>query len=97
MTYLEEPENESFSEKHDHAETGDVDFSGLILGFSSAALYYLGETSVEGKPQGSLNLPLARQNLDIVKMLQVKSRGNLTSDEARLIEQVIADLSQKFP
>ena len=53
------------------AHTGNaaegVDFSGLILGFSSAALYYMGLATVEGKPAPSKNLPLARQNIDIIR------------------------------
>jgi len=76
-----------------------VDFSGLILGFSSAALYYLGEAPIQGKEMKSIperNLPLAKQNIDIVELLKNKTQGNLTEEESRLLNQVLSDLRIKY-
>jgi hypothetical protein len=72
--------------------TSSVDFSGLILGFCSAALSYLGFND------GSIgkNLILARQNIDIIEMLRDKTKGNLTDEEKTLIEEVVFDLKAKF-
>lgn len=75
---------------------GSVDFSALILGFSSAALYYMGEATVEGRASGQTNLPLARQNIDIILMLRDRTRGNLTQDEDKLLAQLLADLQVKL-
>ena len=75
---------------------GSVDFSALILGFSSAALYYMGEATVEGRPGGPKNLPLARQNIDIILLLRDKTKGNLSSDEDKLLSQLVADLQVKL-
>lgn len=72
-----------------------VDFSALILGFSSAALYYMGIAPVAGKI-ATTNFPLARQNIDIIKMLSEKTHGHLTPEEASLIQQLIADLQLKW-
>lgn len=77
-------------------QENQVDFAGLILGFSSAALYYLGEQVVEGRAIGERNLPLARQNIDIIAMLREKTRGNLSEDETRLIETVLHDLQIRY-
>lgn len=73
-----------------------VDFSGLILGFSSAALYYMGESAIEGRQGGAKNIPLAKQNIDIILMLRDKTQGNLSQDEERLIQQLLADLQLKL-
>lgn len=73
-----------------------VDFSALILGFSSAALYYLGEAPIEGKLPPQTNLPLARQNIDILVMLAEKTKGNLSTDEDRLLHQLLGDLQLKY-
>jgi hypothetical protein len=73
-----------------------VDFAGLILGFSSAALYYMGEGSIDGRPVATKNLDLARQNIDIILMLKDKTKGNLTADEERLMLQLVADLQIKL-
>ena len=73
-----------------------VDFSELIFGFSSAALYYMGQGTVDGKRVGSNNLPLAKQNIEIISMLAEKTKGNLSAKESALIAQVLADLRQKY-
>ena len=73
-----------------------VDFSALILGFSSAALYFMGEATVEGRESGPKNLPLARQNIDIILILREKTKGNLSVDEDRLMSQLVADLQVKL-
>ncbi len=77
-------------------EGNSVDFSGLVFGFSSAALHYLGESAIEGKSPSSANLILAQQNIDILLILRDKTKNNLTSDETTLLTQVIADLQSKF-
>ena len=69
-----------------------LDFSALILGFSSAALHYLGE----GEGQSPVNLVLARQNIEIIRLLKDKTRGNLTPDELALLEKVTVDLQLKY-
>lgn len=77
-------------------EGNSVDFAGLVLGFSSAALYYMGETSIEGKAAKETNLPLARQNIDILLLLKEKTKNNLSDEEFKLLDQVIHDLQTKF-
>ncbi|MCX6108199.1 MAG: DUF1844 domain-containing protein [Proteobacteria bacterium] len=81
--------------ENDGTNSGTVDFSGLILGFSSAALYYMGEATVEGRPPQK-NLPLARQNIEFIRLLQTKTKNNLLPEEDRLIRQLIHDLQLKM-
>ncbi len=79
-------------------QDGSVDFSELVLGLSSAALHYMGEGHPgvgDGKPAGT-NMVLARQNIEIIRMLKVKTHGNLTSEELHLIDGVLTDLMTKF-
>lgn len=80
----------------EQAALAPVSFSELVLGFASAALYYTGDSNIEGKAAGQVNLPLAKQNLDIVYLLREKTRGNLSDEENKLIEEVLGDLSQKY-
>ena len=42
------------------------------------------------------NLPLARQTVDLIAMLEEKTKGNLTGDEERLIGQVLFDLRMRY-
>lgn len=74
----------------------ELDFSQLIMGFCSAALLYLGETSSEQRQSTEINIPLARQNIDIIALLKEKTSGNLSDQETRLIEQVLFDLQIRY-
>ncbi len=73
-----------------------VDFTTLVLGFSSAALYYLGDTPIGGQKVKEKNLPLAKQNIDILGLLKEKTNGNLTPDEDKLLSQVLSDLRLRY-
>ena len=73
-----------------------VDFNGLILGFASAALHYIGHSSVEGQKKLEVNLPLSRQNIDIIELLKDKTQGNLSEQESSLISSVLEDLKVKY-
>ena len=77
-------------------ESLPVDFSGLILGFASAALFYSGHSAVEGQKAPEINLPLSRQNIDIIELLKEKTKGNLTQEEQELMTTVLEDLKVKF-
>jgi len=72
-----------------------VDFSALVLGFSSASLSYMGYGAIAG---GSIekNLTLAKQNIEIIELLQEKTKGNLDEQEEKLVKGVLADLKAKF-
>lgn len=85
--------NSSVNDGHNEKS---VNFSELILGFASAALYYTGDTDIEGRKKGEINLDLARYNIDIVRLLHEKTKGNLTEDERQMLETVLADLSLKY-
>ena len=55
-------------------------------------LFHFGETEEENEP----NLPLARHSIDILGMLQDKTRGNLTTEEQRLLENGLTELRFRF-
>ena len=74
------------------ARSSTVDFSGLILGFCSAALSYMGF----GPEQVSLNLDLARQNIEIIELLVKKTEGNRSDEETELCQEALRDLRQRY-
>ena len=77
-------------------DNSSMNFSGLILGFGSAALSYMGLTTQGSTDPTNKNLELARQNIEILEILIEKTRGNLTHEEQHLIEHVLADLRMKY-
>jgi hypothetical protein len=91
---LEIEENKSENAKM--SESQQIDFTGLVLGLSGAALSYLGHLTQQDQSTGPVNLDLAKQNIDILRMLQEKTKGNLNSEEDRILRQVVADLQVRF-
>ena len=79
----------------EQSEKPQLDFSGLILGFSSAALYHIGQAEIDKQKTSKPNFELAKQNIDIIRMLETKTEGNLTTSEKKLIENVLKDLGEK--
>jgi hypothetical protein len=75
--------------------SGAVDFRGLVLGFSGAALHYMGESPAQGE-KPVLNLSLAHQNIEILALLADKTKGNLSDEEERLLQQLLLDLRMRF-
>ena len=76
-----------------------IDFSMLILSLSQTALVHLGEAPDPEAPAGqapSRDLSLARQTIDMLGMLQEKTKGNLTGSEETLIDQILYDLRMRF-
>jgi Domain of unknown function (DUF1844) len=55
-------------------------------------LLHFGETDEENEP----NLPIARHSIDLLAMLQEKTRGNLTVEEQRLLENGLTELRFRY-
>jgi hypothetical protein len=72
-----------------------IDFATFVLSLSTSAMVHLGEAPA---PDGSSakNLELARQTIDILGMLEDKTKGNLSDDEAKLLQQLLCDLRLRY-
>jgi hypothetical protein len=73
-----------------------VDFSTFILSLSHSVLVHLGDAPSPDDGQSHPNLPMARQTIDLIAMLEDKTRGNLTGDEERVLAQVLYDLKLRY-
>lgn len=75
----------------------EMSFATLVLSLTSSALVHLGVAPEPGaSTPGAPNLPLARHTIDILEILKAKTQGNLATDEAALLEQVLHDLHMRF-
>jgi len=74
----------------------EIDFSTFVLSLTSSAFYHLGDMAdpITGKKEA--NLPAVKQTIDMLMMLKHKTRGNLSQDEAKLLEQLIYELQMKY-
>ena len=75
-----------------------VDFQTFCLSLATSALYHMGVTLHPESQQEipEVNLPLARQSIDSLEMLEEKTRGNLDPDEAKLLESLLYELRMRF-
>ncbi len=78
-------------------EPGPIDFYTFVLSLGSSAFVHLGDaphpdTGAPAPP----NLPLAHQTIDILAMLAEKTRGNLTPEESKFLENLLTDLRLRY-
>jgi hypothetical protein len=73
-----------------------IDFSTFILSLSHSALVHLGDAPSLDDQGPERNLPLARQTIDLLGILQEKTRNNLSGEEERLLDQALYDLRLRF-
>lgn len=89
---------EEAAEHSSAAPLPPVDFNTFVLSLSSTALVHLGAAPAElfdGSPPPA-NLPLAKQTIDLIAMLEEKTHGNLTGEEERLLSTVLYDLRMRY-
>jgi hypothetical protein len=78
------------------AGEGELGFSSFIVGLASQAFMFLGSTPDPSSGVVHKDLPQAAAMIDILSMLQSKTVGNLSEDEAHLIEEVLYELRMRY-
>jgi hypothetical protein len=73
-----------------------VDFSTHVLSLASTALIALGKMPPPDGGQHPLDLETARHLIDVLAMLEVKTKGNLDEAEHRLLASLVYDLRVAF-
>jgi hypothetical protein len=75
----------------------DLSFSSFVISLASTAAIHFGDLPdpASGQPL-PLNLEGAAQMIDILALLDQKTRGNLTAEERQLLEQVLYELRLRF-
>jgi hypothetical protein len=73
-----------------------VDFHTFVLSLGSSALLHLGELERPGAGAVEKDLPMAKHTIDILAMLQEKTRGNLSPEEDKLLESLLFDLRLRY-
>src|SRR5262249_47815461 len=73
-----------------------VSFSTFILGLSTQALLHLGDIESPVSGQVERDLGAARHVIDILGILEAKTKNNLEQAEERLLEAVLYDLRMRY-
>jgi Domain of unknown function (DUF1844) len=81
---------------HEH-EASTINFVAFVLSLAHTAAVHFGDVAdpVSGA-RTEPNLPAAQQMIDILALMEEKTRGNLTAEERQLLEQVLFELRMRF-
>jgi len=90
---IKEPSKEDMKQE---VPLPEISFINLIFSLSTSVLIQLGEIQDPVTQQLAKNLPLAKQTIDLIGMLQEKTKGNLTSDEEKVLENILYDLRMRY-
>lgn len=69
-----------------------ITFSTFVVSLNAAVLANLGIIDEPGAGRRTKNLPMAKQTIDVLAMLEEKTRGNLTPEEATMLKSILYDL-----
>jgi hypothetical protein len=74
----------------------EVNFTSLIFSLSSSAFFNLGEIADPQTGEKHKDLLLAKHSIDIIAMLEDKTKGNLNDEEQKFLENILADLRLRY-
>jgi hypothetical protein len=69
-----------------------INFATFIFSLNSSVLVQLGLIDDPATGKKTKNLPLAKQTIDILGILEEKTQGNLTKDEETMLKNILYDL-----
>ncbi len=73
-----------------------MDFSTFVLSLASSAMVNLGIVEGEKIARDGADLVSAKQLIDIIGVLEIKTRGNLTDTEDKLLKSLLYDLRVQY-
>jgi hypothetical protein len=81
----------------ENEETSAITFAGFVISLATTAAVHFGDIEDPGTGKRmEPNLTAAAQMIDLIGMLQEKTKGNLDESEARLIEDLLYELRIRF-
>ena len=92
----EKVEPEKTQEKAEQPPLPEINFSTFVFSLNTSALLHLGEIPDPTSGKQQEDLALAKQTIDLIAMLEEKTRRNLTSDEENLLKQILYDLRLRY-
>jgi hypothetical protein len=72
------------------------DLQGLFIMLASSALMNLGEAADPETGERVLDLGQAKEAIDLLSLLRLKTEGNRTDQESHLLEEMLYDLQLRF-
>jgi hypothetical protein len=74
------------------AQFPEINFATFVASLNASALLQLGAIEDPTTGTKNKNLPMAKQTIDILSMMQEKTAGNLSQEEENLLKNILYDL-----
>ena len=74
----------------------DLSFVAFVVSLASSAAIHFGDLPDPSGTRSEPNLEGAAQMIDILVLLEEKTRGNLSLEERQVLEQVLYELRMRF-
>jgi len=80
-----------------HQDSGiPVTFSSFVISLGSSSLMLMGEQLDPQQPPMPVNLPQAKEIIDLLSVLEEKTTGNLTTEEQAVLRHMLYALRMKY-
>ena len=73
-----------------------IDFPTFVISMSTSAMVHMGLIEDPHTKSKTKNLDVARQEIDIISMLNEKTRGNLSPEEEKMMRDILYELRMRF-
>jgi hypothetical protein len=73
-----------------------ISFLAFVLSLAHTAAVHFGDVPDPVSGAKDASLPAAQQMIDILALIEEKTRGNLTAEERQLLDQVLFELRLRF-
>jgi hypothetical protein len=84
------------TQEQEASQRPPIDFPSYLLSYYTQGLVLLGEVPNPYTNKKEEDIEAARHTIDILSMLEQKTRGNLSKEEQQLLESVLYELRMKF-
>lgn len=93
--------NETTTSSQPKSESGHhaampVTFGSFVISLGSSSLMLMGEQIDPQQPAMPVNLPQAKEIIDLLSVLEEKTKGNLTTDEQAVLRDMLYALRMKY-
>lgn len=73
-----------------------ANFTGLVLGLATSAFINLGDDPTQDQKCCPPDLKAAKNAIDLLAVLQAKTKGNLENEEEALLNTILYDLRMRY-
>ena len=73
-----------------------ITFSSFVIGLATQALMFLGAVPSPGGDPVEKDPSEAQTIIGVIEMLAAKTKGNLSEDESKLVEEVLFELRMRY-